>query len=75
MFCVTQFTTRVCLPVDGAHATLIDAVILNRRRRRRRRRLGVGDNANFGIDPIPSKYRASITDTDTDTFYLKIPDQ
>ena len=39
--------------------------------------LGVGDTATFGIDPIPSKYRASIADTDTDTdiFYLKIPDQ
>ena len=40
--------------------------------------LGVGDTANFGIDLIPSKYRASIadtnTDTDTDTFHLKIPD-
>ena len=30
--------------------------------------LGVGDTANFGIDPIPTKYRASIADTDTDTF-------
>ena len=37
--------------------------------------VGVGDTANFGIDPIPSKYRASIADTDTDTFNLKIPDQ
>ena len=36
---------------------------------------GVGDTANFGIDPIPSKYRASIAHTDTDTFNLKIPDQ
>ena len=35
----------------------------------------MGDTANFGIDLIPSKYRASIVDTDTDTFYLKIPDQ
>ena len=38
----------------------------------------MGDTANFGIDSIPSNYRASIadtdTDTDTDTFYLKIPD-
>ena len=44
--------------------------------------VGVGDNANFGTDPIQSKYRASVADTDTDTdtdtntdtFYLKIPD-
>ncbi len=28
--------------------------------------LGVCDTANFGIDPIPSKYRASIADTDPD---------
>ena len=27
---------------------------------------GVGDTANFGIDLIPSNYRASIADTDTD---------
>ncbi len=35
--------------------------------------LGVCDTANFGIDPIPSKYRASIADTnpDTDTWHLK----
>ncbi len=32
--------------------------------------LGVCDTANFGIDPIPSKYRAS-TNTDTDTCHLK----
>jgi len=31
--------------------------------------LGVGDTAKCGIDPIPSKYRASIADTDT--FYLE----
>ena len=37
-------------------------------------KLGVGKTADFGIDPIPSDYRASIADTDTDTFYLKIPD-
>ena len=36
--------------------------------------VGVGDTANFGIDPIPSNYRVSIADTDTDTFYLKIHD-
>ena len=38
--------------------------------------LGMGDTANFGIDPIPSKYRAIIADTDNDTnsFYLKISD-
>ncbi len=36
-------------------------------------KLGVCDTANFGIDPIPSKYRASIADTnpDTDTCHLK----
>ncbi len=34
--------------------------------------LGVCDTANFGIDPIPSKYRASIADTDSDTCHLKI---
>ena len=28
--------------------------------------VGVGNTANFGIDQIPSKYRASIADTDTD---------
>jgi len=33
--------------------------------------VGVGDTAKFGIDPIPSKYRASIADTDIDTFYLE----
>ncbi len=35
--------------------------------------VGVCDTANFGIDPIPSKYRASIadTDTDSDTCHLK----
>ncbi len=27
--------------------------------------IGVCDTANFGIDPIPSKYRASIADTNT----------
>ncbi len=32
---------------------------------------GVCDTANFGIDPIPSKYRASIADTDSDTSHLK----
>lgn len=26
--------------------------------------LDVGDTVKFGIDPIPSKYRANITDTD-----------
>ena len=36
--------------------------------------LGLGDTANFGIDPIPSKYRAGTADTNTDTFYWKIPD-
>ena len=40
--------------------------------------LGVGDTGNFGIDLIPSKYRASIADadadTDTDTFYMKCND-
>ena len=34
--------------------------------------LEVGNTANFGIDPIPSNYRASIANTNT--FYLKIPD-
>ncbi len=36
--------------------------------------LGVCDTANFGIDPIPSKYKASIADTDPDpdTCHLKI---
>lgn len=29
--------------------------------------LGVGNTAKFGIDSIPSKYRASVADTDTDT--------
>ncbi len=29
------------------------------------------NTANFGIDPIPSKYRARIADTDTDTCDLK----
>ncbi len=33
--------------------------------------VGVCDTANFGIDPIPSKYRASIADTDSDTCHLK----
>ena len=37
--------------------------------------VGVGDTANFGIDLIPSKYRASIADNDTDTFHLNISDQ
>ncbi len=33
-------------------------------------RVGVCDN--FGIDPIPSKYKASIdSDTDSDTCHLK----
>ena len=38
-------------------------------------KLRVGDTENFGVDPIPSNYRASIADTntDTDTFCLKIP--
>lgn len=40
---------------------------------------GLGDTLDFGIDLIPSKYRASIADTDTDTstdtFYLKYHDQ
>ena len=38
-----------------------------------RRAVGVGDTAKCGIDPIPSKYRASIADTDsnTDTFYFE----
>ena len=31
------------------------------------------DTAKFGIDPIPSKYRASIADTNTDTFYYHLP--
>ncbi len=35
-------------------------------------RVGVCNTANFGIDPIPSKYRASIADTDSDTCHLKI---
>ena len=30
-------------------------------------RVRVGNTANFGIDPIPSNYRASIADSDTDT--------
>ncbi len=34
--------------------------------------VGVCDTANFGIDPIPSKYRASIADPDPDTCHLKI---
>ncbi len=40
-------------------------------------RVGVYDTANFGIDPIPSKYRASIadTDTDSDTCHLKIKEK
>lgn len=29
--------------------------------------LGVGDTGNFGIDRIPSNYRASIADIDIDT--------
>ena len=29
------------------------------------------DTTTFGIDPIPSKYRASIANTNTDTFYLE----
>ncbi len=33
--------------------------------------LGVCDTANFGIDPIPSKYRASIADTNPDTCHFK----
>ncbi len=33
--------------------------------------VGVCDTANFGIDPIPSKYRASIADTDFDICHLK----
>ncbi len=35
--------------------------------RSRAHRIGMCDTANLGIDPIPSKYRASIADTDTDT--------
>lgn len=31
-------------------------------------KLVLSHTANFAIDPIPSKYRASIPDTDTDTF-------
>lgn len=27
--------------------------------------VGVGDTGNFGIDPIPSKYRVVSSDTDT----------
>ena len=36
----------------------------------------MGDTANFGINPKPSNYSASIADTntDTDTFSLKITD-
>ncbi len=33
--------------------------------------VGVCDTENFGIDPIPSKYRASIADTDSNTCHLK----
>lgn len=29
--------------------------------------------ANFSIDPMPSKYRASIADADTNTDTLKCP--
>ncbi len=49
-------------------------VCVRKQRRAVRFTLGVCDTANFGIDPIPSKYRASIadTDTDSDTCHLKI---
>ncbi len=36
------------------------------------RQLGVCDTANFGINPIQSKYRANITDTDTCHLKTKI---
>lgn len=36
--------------------------------------LWVGDTGDFGMDLIPSKYKASIVDTNTNRFYLKCHD-
>lgn len=35
----------------------------------------VFDTANFGIAPIPSKYRASAADTNSDAFNLETGEQ
>ena len=64
-----------CPPVGLVMCWKVCSLPESRRKKQKKKKrslgaiaLGMGHDANFGIELIPSNYRASIADTDTDYF-------